>query len=193
MNFTTGDAAPAEAAAAAAPEKSAEQEIAPEIDAAPTDAAGTGAGAEPFADAQFEQELKAIYAQSDPEQSAAELRAEFGPEYDTYLRLASGFAQIDGFAEAQRVLEVAGIVNHPAITRFLMNAGRTHYTIDGAENMAPRTADAFDEALESIRERQAEARSKGSGRKADALYQEELALIARQNGAGGIVDGRRTA
>jgi hypothetical protein len=196
MNFETGDAAPVDASAEAAPEQ---QTNAPEVDAAPPEepaaAPDPAAVEEPFFDAAYELELKAIYAQSDPEQSTAELREEFGPQYDSYMRLASGFAQIDGFAEAQHVLEVAGVANHPSIMRFLMNAGRIHYrsVAEDGEHRAPQISEAFEEALDTIRERQREARNKGSSRKADELYRQEMALIARQQGAGSIVNGRRTA
>jgi len=119
MNFVTDDADPTEGTRGVVEERAEGRAASAEAEAASSDT-GSGepdvkTGEEPLVDAEYEQELKTIYAQSDPEQSVAELRAEFGPEYENLLNLASGFTRIEGFAEARHVLDVAGVAETAAV------------------------------------------------------------------------------
>ena len=98
-----------------------------------------------------------------------------------------------GSLEAIRVLEVAGILDHPAVTRWMASAGRMmagtpgDATTIGKTKGKPMDSINFDEKTETMMTEASVARSRGESAKAARIQRQIDALFTRQYGTEPVI------
>jgi len=126
------------------------------------------------------------------EKTTAELKAEWGADYDvnmTYANRAAVQLFDAKFDEAKTIETKDGrfLLDHPLMARLLAKVGRemAEGGLGGVLTDAQR--EGADAELKTVRAQMAEAQGKGDSKEANRLYQKELSILARTQPNHGIV------
>ena len=127
------------------------------------------------------------------EKAEAALRKEWpGADYDKNKAFAQRAAKDlfgDEFDAARQIEDKAGrfVLDNPTFLKALAKIGREMGEDRLGGFVGADAIKALDEQIDGLRRQQSEAQAKGESRKANELYQQEQALIAKRNGVKPVV------
>ena len=138
-----------------------------------------------------------VWAVADQATATGILRREWpGEDYERNVEMAvAALVTVPGWWDYQRVLEAAGVADHPAIIRYLAGSGRLRASVPGDPATIPTITnttseakmkqidpDTFDERSTQLMEEASQARATGNRGKANRLQREIDALFKSQYG-----------
>lgn len=126
------------------------------------------------------------------EESDAALRKSWGGDCDknfAHAERAAAWAFGDEFEELRALEGKDGrfLMDHPAMLKALASIGREMQEGGMAPPLSADAAEQAEEQLRDLRKKQAEAKQAGDSKRANKLYQDEMALIAKVKGNRPIV------
>ena len=130
--------------------------------------------------------------------ATAALEAKWGSDMGVNLMYQQAFAE--ALPEVNAIIQDHGLAGHPGIVEIGVILGRRYATVGGdpstitTRKAGPQMADntntaAIEARIEALSDEIDEVRAKGRPEKANALYQEQLALERRLPGGGGPIVG----
>lgn len=143
-------------------------------------------------EAEKDEEFDKILEFADPEMARRLLHVAWPSDFEANIAFAdAALASIPGSLDALRVLEAAGLADHPAFVKFLAGAGRLMAGVAGDPTTIPTTQERNQQVsnTENIRERIDElqeeierAQSRNDRSKANRLYAEQQKAYRRLPG-----------
>jgi hypothetical protein len=140
------------------------------------------------AQAQAIKDADAKYAQ----ESDAALKTEWGADYEknkTYAGRAAKEIFGDQFDDARNIEDKNGkfVLDNPIMLKALAKIGREMGEDRLGSVISDSDRSSINDQITSLRKQQSEAQAAGNSRKANELYQQEQALLAKLNGNQGVV------
>ena len=150
--------------------------------------------------------IKGIYAVSAPAASNQILQTRWGVDYEANIKFATSVGVVPGAQAAWRVLEIAGVDQHPDIIAVMASFGRMLAKTPGdptsvqpptnhqSQKETRMSDDDFDDRIDQLQDQKMAAMHAGNQRKALRIDKQQQDLQRRQFGNGpGVGSAGRTA